>query len=392
MTRRIASTLRVLSVSVLAVALAGCLSTDHAIRHQPLAAAAQSATKTTGALTPPLHVLQGPAALQGTHQGRTAFSRYFNKYCSGDLRNNRGCFHYAVARLETLGYLPVKHSFIHNNHGNVLRHDAFRFAVPEPLQHTADQYAWSWNNPFIRGAMIQFERETGVLGQKGVSYGRPHRAVVAALFSRNAQPDTVPWEWVFVDKHRGTPMPETLKVWNAVAQHYVGRTLINTGVLGSTPNGTWPIYQRLPSTTMRGVFPVPVSAQEYAALSGQVVQQWAGSTLLQPARGMVNGHPVRWQPYKDPGIRWVNYFDDGRGIHYYPRARYGFPQSAGCVEEPLKQSAIVYKLLHYGVPVTVEKLAYRKAGMTHPADLELSTSIHMGRCGLYYSREGGASC
>jgi hypothetical protein len=265
-------------------------------------------------------------------------------------------FQRVVWRLQSLGYLPITQAVIHEKVG-VLRHDAFLWPVPAALQHTADQYAWNAQNPFIRGAIVQFERANGILGKRGVSYGRLHRSVVKVLFNKKAKADPWAWEWVYVTKASGTKQPERLHIWEH-GKGWIWHTRVNTGVLGSTPEGTWPIYQRLPKTTMRGVFPVPISWGAYRAMEGQQVPQWAGSSLMQSAVGIVNGHPVRWQPYSDPGILWVNYFDDGRGIHYYPRASYGFPQSAGCVEEPYKAAPITYRFLHYGVPVTVSKDAF----------------------------------
>lgn len=268
-------------------------------------------------------------------------------------------FQRVIGHLQSLGYLPITQAFIHCVGNKETRHDAFLWPVPAALQKAADQYAWNAQNPFIRGAVIQFERENGILWAKGVSEGRLHENVVRAILADSAKPDPYPWEWVYVTKARGTQQPERLHVW-VHGKGWIWHTRINTGVLGSTPNGTWPIYQRLPSTTMRGVFPIAVSRLAYAALKVRQAQvpQWTGSTLTQPAYGIVHGHPVRWQPYRDPGIKWVNYFDDGRGIHYYPRAAYGFPQSAGCVEEPREAAKITYGLLHYGVPVTVSKAGF----------------------------------
>jgi len=259
-------------------------------------------------------------------------------------------FPYVASRLQDLGYLPLTPAIEHLQDGKIRSFYFFRFPVPASLQHIADQYPWNRNNPFFRGALIQFERQNGILHATGISEGNLHKQVIRAL--AKGKPDRWPWEWVLVDKVAGTPKPETLFIWRE-GQGFIYHTLVNTGVLGSTPDGTWPIYQRLPKTTMRGVFPEPVSWATYRALQGQTVPQWAGGTLLQSAVGTVNGRPVRWIPYNDPGILWVNYFDAGRGIHYYPRASYGFPQSASCVEEPYKSAPVVYRLLHYGVPVTV---------------------------------------
>ncbi len=275
------------------------------------------------------------------------------------------CFRRVVDRLQELDYLPLEQTVIHGRSGPV-RYDFFRFAVPAVLQRTADSFPWNWSNPFIRGALIQFERTSGTLKALGVSEGHWHPALAPALFSPKARKDPWLWEWVLVDKYDGSTRPETLSIWRAGESGPIWTTRVNTGVLGSTPDGTWPIYQRLPVTTMRGVFPVPVSRTTYEELAGQRVPQWSGSSLSQSARGLVNGHPVRWQPYNDPGIRWVDYFDDGRGIHYYPRASYGFPQSAGCVEEPVSAAPITYRLLHYGVPVTVLAGSHPKRSTSSP--------------------------
>lgn len=288
-------------------------------------------------------------------------------------------FHAIIVRLQDLGYLPVTEATEHTlvkGHFRRLRHDAFLWSVPQPLQLAADQYAWNPENPFIRSAIIQFERQNGILHPLGVSEGHLHPQVIRTLFSVHAVRNHDPFQWVYVTKASGTRQPEQLHVWEhgltlapasfghvvkgfAIHNNWVWATVVNTGVLGSTPDGTYPIYQRLPHTTMRGVFPIPISWAAYHALAGQQVPQWGGSSLMQPARGMVGDHPVRWQPYDDPGILWVNYFDRGRGIHYYPRASYGFPQSAGCVEEPYQNAPITYHLLHYGVPVTISSAVFR---------------------------------
>lgn len=325
--------------------LSGCVAGNHQapVVYQP---------------TPSRAVARYSAAFAQIHvgQARAANRSHEKKHIAGTIQ----IFDRVVRHLQALRYLPITHAFIHGPNGTKIRHDAFLWPVPAVLQKAADQYAWNAQNPFIRGAVIQFERANGLLGPKGVSEGRLHKAVLKRLFSTRAKLNPYPFQWVYVTKASGTPKPEKLRLWEH-EKGWIWSTLVNTGVLGTTPNGTWPIYQRLPSTTMRGEFPVPVSSLVYAALKGQQVPQWTGSTLDQPARGMVNGHPVLWQPYNDPGIKWVNYFDDGRGIHYYPRAAYGFPQSAGCVEEPLKSARIAYGLLHYGVPVTVSKADFHAA-------------------------------
>ena len=277
-----------------------------------------------------------------------------------------------VRRLETLGYLPITHGFYIDKNQKIVQHDTFYFTVPKSLQKTVDRFPWDTANPFIRGAIIQFERNNGILGPRGVSEGRLHKNVVQALLSPDAKPCPWRWRWALVNKANGTRIPEQLHIW-AQGKGWVWHTLVNTGVLGSTPNGTWPIYQRLPRTTMRGTFPIPISWGQYRSLAGQTVPTWAGSPYRQSARGIVNGHPVTWQPYDDPGILWVNYFDAGRGIHYYPRAAYGFPQSAGCVEEPYANAPITYRWLHYGVPVSISP--HQFSGKTSKAKQKLHDQL-----------------
>lgn len=254
-------------------------------------------------------------------------------------------FKYTISRLQDLGYLPIKNEYIHGNK-KLEYHPTFMWKVPSSLESAATMYPWNWSNPFIRGAIVQFERENGILHGTGVSEGNMHSNVWAKLISDSAVPNKFPWQWVIVNKADGTDTKERLHIWEHTKRGgmYIWSTLVNTGVLHSTPDGTFIIYQRLPKTTMVGRFPIPISAHEYKANN--------------PEYGVLNGAFVRWQPYDDHGILWVNYFDNGRGIHYYPRARYGFPQSAGCVEEPLNNSKITYKLLHYGVPVTISSKSF----------------------------------
>jgi peptidoglycan hydrolase-like protein with peptidoglycan-binding domain len=109
--------------------------------------------------------------------------------------------------------------------------------------------------------------------------------------------------------------PETLTIWHD--GHVVLHTLANTGIPAApTADGTFPVYERLPFQIMRGTNP-------------------DGSH------------------YADP-VQNVSYFNGGDAVHYFPRASYGWPQSLGCVELPLAQSAVAYRYLTYGSLVTVQ--------------------------------------
>ena len=108
--------------------------------------------------------------------------------------------------------------------------------------------------------------------------------------------------------------PETLTIWHdgSVVLH----TLANTGIPAApTADGTFPVYERLAFQVMKGTNP-------------------DGSH------------------YADP-VQNVSYFNGGDAVHYFNRASYGWPQSLGCVELPLPQSAVAYRYLTYGSLVTV---------------------------------------
>ena len=59
--------------------------------------------------------------------------------------------------------------------------------------------------------------------------------------------------------------------------------------------------------------------------------------------------------YRDPGIRYISYFNGGDAIHAFNRASFGTPQSLGCVELPLTAAAKVWPYTPIGTLVTVEK-------------------------------------
>jgi peptidoglycan hydrolase-like protein with peptidoglycan-binding domain len=108
--------------------------------------------------------------------------------------------------------------------------------------------------------------------------------------------------------------PETLTVWHN--GHVVLHTLANTGIsVAPTADGTYPVYLRYAFQIMQGTNP-------------------DGSH------------------YADP-VSNVAYFNGGDAVHYFSRATYGWPQSLGCVELPLPQSATAYHYLTYGSLVTV---------------------------------------
>lgn len=223
----------------------------------------------------------------------------------------------------------------------------WRFPVPPVLSHLVAQYAWTDPfNPWVLGALYQFERVHGLPidhGKDGI-LGLPHTILKALRHAKTTDPHA--WTWVLVTKQ---PEPETIRIFVA-HRGWVFRSVCNTGVLHSTPDGTWPIYARALHTTMVGEFPIPVTQRFYRLYRAAVS---AGFHVPIIHFGDVNGYLVRYQPYDDPDIRWVNYFYQGRAVHYFPRASYGFPQSAGCVELPKPSARKAFTILHYGVPVTI---------------------------------------
>ncbi len=221
--------------------------------------------------------------------------------------------------------------------------------LPQPGQHRPPALIRAMREDpaaFIRGATAQLK------------VTRKLDCFVGPEQSECLPPDPWPFTWVEVDKHAGTPAPETVTVWRVKDDqfHAVYRTRANTGILHSTPDGSWPIVQRYRVTTMQGFFPVPVPrpAALPSASTGPVPSAGLSpSAGPVPSAGLWHGAWVRWQPYDDTGIKWVSYFDGGRALHYFPRARYGFPQSAGCVEMPLNAAHAVYLLTRLGTVVTV---------------------------------------
>lgn len=162
-------------------------------------------------------------------------------------------------------------------------------------------------NTATTGAIMAFELDHDL-----PTDGLPGPVVWASMFQAVAARDvtTRPYDYLLISQ----TLPETLYVWREGKIIY--QTPVNTGVDGVTPDGTWPVYLRYLSTTMTGTNP-------------------DGSH------------------YSDLGIPWVSYFNGSDAVHGYPRYGYGYPQSAGCVELPIKNSAIVFPMDPIGTLVTV---------------------------------------
>ncbi len=231
-----------------------------------------------------------------------------------------------------------------------------RWQTP-PAFHAAMESAHA---SFRQGAILQFE-DADHLPLGKMSHAALKQAVAVALKDGFRNP--WPYTWVQVSKTD----PETATVWTLVGTKLIAvlHTPVNTGVLHSTPDGSWPVYERVPVTTMKGAFPAPLTPYQQRlyraaksagfALKGTNIDHWHGAL-------------VQWRPYDDPGIKWVSYFDRGRALHYFPRTGYGWPQSAGCVEMPDKAAHQIFSTIHYGSVVTVSKRLRQAAqvpGSTH---------------------------
>ncbi len=145
-----------------------------------------------------------------------------------------------------------------------------------------------------KGAIMKFENENGmpVDGVAGPAVWR--KLFVDAIAGKRLNEG---YSYVYVHRE----VPETATLWSA------GHTIIvapaNTGISGAeTALGSFPVFEHLPETTMSGTNP-------------------DGSH------------------YKDPGIKWVSYFNGGDALHNFDRSSFGTPQSLGCVELPLAASA-----------------------------------------------------
>ena len=159
-----------------------------------------------------------------------------------------------------------------------------------------------------RGALTVYQSERGL-----EVTGEPNRATWASLLSALTvdRHNPSPYTWVTVSES----LPETLEVHRG--HHVVLSSPTNTGVPGAeTPQGIFPIYSRLVSTTMSGT-------------------------------------DVDGTKYVVPDVPWVNYFNGGDAVHGYPRASYGFPQSNGCVELPIETAQTVFGMLRIGDIVEV---------------------------------------
>jgi L,D-transpeptidase catalytic domain/Putative peptidoglycan binding domain len=188
-------------------------------------------------------------------------------------------------------------------------HGAFSWRysnTPTTLRH---DWAPGEAGDVLRGAIIAFQHQAGLPVDGAIGQHTWHALVTADLADK-VDPDK--YSFVSANLH----LPQTLSVW--VDGQTVLSSPVNGGVSGApTPLGTFPIYERLTTTTMSGTNP-------------------DGSH------------------YSDPGVKWVNYFSGGSAVHGFPRASYGFPQSVGCLELPISTAEKVFGMVDYGTLVNVQ--------------------------------------
>src|ERR1700688_1876663 len=165
-------------------------------------------------------------------------------------------------------------------------------------------------NMVTQGAVMAFESQAH-LPTDGLAGPKVWQALLQAA-ATNQVDSYAHYDWVDVT----TARPEHVNVWRDGLMVYTTRA--NTGIAAApTALGTWPVYVRYTSTTMRGTNP-------------------DGSH------------------YADPGVPWVSYFHGGDALHGFIRPGYGYPQSLGCVEMPPANAEVVFPYTPLGTLVTVE--------------------------------------
>jgi peptidoglycan hydrolase-like protein with peptidoglycan-binding domain len=222
--------------------------------------------------------------------------------------------------LAQLGYLPVSWQPSGTPVGN--SQGAQMAAAVSPPQ---GEFSWRYPNTprelqamwhvgrlseITYGAIMMFE-DTHGLPADGVAGPTVWSALIKDALAGKAR--TVGYSYVFVHRNE----PQLLTLWNN------GRVVLkspgNTGVPAApTQLGTFPVFEHIRVGTMSGTNP-------------------DGSH------------------YKDPGIRWISYFNGGDALHSFNRASFGTPQSLGCVELPMAAAAKVWPYTPIGTLVTIEK-------------------------------------
>jgi peptidoglycan hydrolase-like protein with peptidoglycan-binding domain len=180
--------------------------------------------------------------------------------------------------------------------------------------NTPDELRRQWTpgriDTITRGAVMMFQDQHH-LAVDAIAGTKVWQDLLAdAIAGRH--PHNGGYSYVYVHRRQ----PQKLTLWHN--GHTVLTSPGNTGVPAApTKLGTFPVFEHLRVTTMSG-------------------------------RNPDGSH------YKDPGIRWVSYFNGGDALHAFNRASFGTPQSLGCVELPLATAAKVWPYTPIGTLVTIE--------------------------------------
>ena len=211
--------------------------------------------------------------------------------------------------LAQLNYLPVSFTAFETPpvaSSQVPGTFSWRFAALAP--QLEPQWSVGTDNVVLRGALMNFQNVHELATTGEIDPTTWNTLVHAADFN---QLDPATYNYVSVAESR----PEDMTLYlNGVAKF---QALVNTGIPQSqTQLGTYPVYLRYRTQTMRGTNP--------------------------------NG-----THYADAGIPWISYFYGGDALHGFIRSSYGFPQSLGCVEMPFASAAVVWPHTPIGTLVTV---------------------------------------
>ena len=165
-------------------------------------------------------------------------------------------------------------------------------------------------NVVTRGALMAFQSSHD-LAVDGYAGRDVWRTLIAAAIAGKRTAST---DYSYVIVHRGGS-PQSLTLWRNGAT--ILTTAANTGIpKAPTALGTYPVYARFVTTTMKGTNPDGTH-------------------------------------YSDAGVPWVSYFNGGDAIHGFNRGSYGSAQSLGCVELPPSEAAKVFPYTPIGTLVTV---------------------------------------